>query len=39
MVVNADRGSGYYYNKGYSGRKRSEKVEMDGMKLPGIRIG
>jgi polysaccharide biosynthesis transport protein len=39
--VNVDSGSGYYYNKGYYGRKGSEKVEMDGkgVKLPGIKIG
>jgi hypothetical protein len=40
MVVNADSGSGYYYNKGYYGRKGSEENEMNGRgkKLPGIRI-
>jgi hypothetical protein len=25
--VNADSGSGYYYNKGYYGRKRGEENE------------
>jgi hypothetical protein len=27
--MKSDRGSGYYYNKGYYGRKGSEKVEMN----------
>jgi polysaccharide biosynthesis transport protein len=38
--VNVDSGSGYYYNKGYYGRKGSDKVEMSekGVKLPGIQI-
>jgi hypothetical protein len=39
--VGCDRGSGYYYNRGYYGRKGNEKVEMSekGVKLPGIKIG